>query len=94
MGIRGLPVTMLLHEAAGIAFFLKFGNLCRIFLLRGDAMPTLQRFGAYKIEMFFADHLPPHVHVTGPDFEALVRIADATVFKGDISHQYRKEALS
>jgi Domain of unknown function (DUF4160) len=57
-------------------------------------MPTIQRFGAFKIEMFFNDHLPPHVHVTGPDFRALVSIRDADVIAGDIPHKYCKEALS
>jgi hypothetical protein len=57
-------------------------------------MPTIKSFAGYKIVMYFADHLPPHVHVLGPDFEALVRIRDATVFEGSIPPKHRREALS
>ena len=35
----------------------------------------------------------PHVHVIGPDFQAMVRIADAAVFAGTIPSRYRREAL-
>lgn len=38
-------------------------------------MPTVQKFAAYKVEIRFRDHLPPHVHVLSRDGrEALVEI--------------------
>lgn len=56
-------------------------------------MPTLIHFGAFKIEMYFADHNPAHVHVRGPDFAAMVRISDSTIIAGNIPAAHRKRAL-
>jgi hypothetical protein len=56
-------------------------------------MPVIQRFDGYVIRMYFEDHNPPHVHVVGPDFEALVAIKDVAVLVGDISARFRREAL-
>ena len=56
-------------------------------------MPVLKSFGSIKIQMFFEDHPPPHVHVTGKDFRALVRIEDAAVFRGEIPARWRTEIL-
>jgi Domain of unknown function (DUF4160) len=57
------------------------------------AMPTLKDFGGFKIVMYFEDHNPPHVHVIGRDFQALVRIQDAEVLEGAIPTQHKREAL-
>lgn len=46
-------------------------------------MPTIKDFGSFKVRIHPGDHNPPHVHVVGPDFESLVRIADAMPFRGD-----------
>jgi hypothetical protein len=56
-------------------------------------MPVLQRFDGYVIRMYFEDHNPPHVHVVGPDFEALVAIWDRSILAGEIPAQHRAEAL-
>jgi hypothetical protein len=37
------------------------------------SMPTLQRFGAVPLRMYADDHYPPHFHIVGPKFQALVR---------------------
>lgn len=37
-------------------------------------MPTIMRFAACTVSMYAEDHNPPHVHIRGPDFEALVEI--------------------
>ena len=34
-------------------------------------MPTVLRHGRLRIVIFFADHRPAHVHVIGPDGEAV-----------------------
>lgn len=45
-----------------------------------QAMPTLQKFAACKVEIRFRDHLPPHVHVVTADRrEALVEIESLKV---------------
>jgi len=46
-------------------------------------MPTLQRFGSVSLRMYADDHRPPHFHIVGPDFQALVRISDLTTIAGD-----------
>lgn len=56
-------------------------------------MPTVKDFGGYKITIYAEDHNPPHVHVIGPDFQAKVAIADASVFAGTIPARCRREAL-
>ena len=56
-------------------------------------MPVIQRFNGYVIRMYFEDHNPPHVHVVGPDFEALVAIEDQVILAGEIPNQHRREAL-
>jgi hypothetical protein len=33
--------------------------------------------------MYADDHRPPHFHIVGPDFQALVRISDLTVIAGE-----------
>jgi hypothetical protein len=57
-------------------------------------MPTIRDFGGYKITMYAEDHNPPHVHVIGPDFQAVVRIADAEVLAGAIPVRHRREAVT
>lgn len=45
-------------------------------------MPTIQTIGSAKIQMYFADHNPPHFHIVTPDSECKVRINDLTVIAG------------
>jgi hypothetical protein len=56
-------------------------------------MPTLQRFGAASVRMYADDHLPPHFHIVGPDFQALVRISDLAVIAGEARPAQLREAL-
>jgi hypothetical protein len=37
-------------------------------------MPTLYKNGSLKVEMYFYDHLPPHVHVRYNEEEELIEI--------------------
>ena len=54
----------------------------------------LKDFGAFRIVMYFEDHNPPHVHVIGRNFQALVGIADGDVLEGQIPAKERKKALA
>ena len=56
-------------------------------------MPTLQRFSAVTIRMYADDHNPPHFHIVGTDFQALVRIADLGILAGDARPGQMAEAL-
>ena len=56
-------------------------------------MPTLFNGSGYVIAMYFEDHNPPHVHIVGPDFEALVRISDLNLFRGSLPKKVARQAL-
>jgi hypothetical protein len=55
-------------------------------------MPEIKRFSGFKIVMFFEDENPPHVHVTGPDFAAKVRLSDGEVIAGKAPNKVLREA--
>lgn len=57
-------------------------------------MPILQRFGSVSVRMYADDHRPPHFHIVGPDFQALVRISDLTVIAGEARPPRIAEALA
>jgi hypothetical protein len=40
------------------------------------------------------DHHPPHFHVTGPDFQIIVRIFDGKVIAGQASRTQIAEAMA
>jgi Domain of unknown function (DUF4160) len=44
--------------------------------------------------LFAEDYNPPHVHVIGRDFQAKVRIREATVMVGTIPARRRRKALA
>ncbi|AEG15166.1 hypothetical protein Desku_1586 [Desulfofundulus kuznetsovii DSM 6115] len=45
-------------------------------------MPVICEFAGIKICMYYHDHLPPHVHVLAPGFQALVSIPGGEVLAG------------
>lgn len=47
-------------------------------------MPRLSEFYGIAIYMYFADHNPPHFHAIYAGFEALIRIDDGSVIRGDL----------
>ncbi|QCO07550.1 DUF4160 domain-containing protein [Azospirillum argentinense] len=57
-------------------------------------MGKLATIGKVTIRVFGNDHLPPHFHVKGTDFEALVAIATLEVIAGDLPAATRKEVLA
>ena len=57
-------------------------------------MPTLRRFGAVTLRMYADDHRPPHVHIVGPDFEVLVRLADLAIIAGTARPSQIAEAMA
>lgn len=46
-------------------------------------MPTLRRFATCKIALYADDHAPPHFHIEGRGFRALVEIETLEVRAGD-----------
>jgi hypothetical protein len=47
-------------------------------------MPTICRFDNCKISIYADDHLPPHFHIEGRGFRAIVEIETKAVRAGDI----------
>ncbi|MFZ0305511.1 MAG: DUF4160 domain-containing protein [Terracidiphilus sp.] len=47
-------------------------------------MPTISRFYGILIQMYFADHPPPHFHALYAEFEALIAIQTFEVLRGDL----------
>ena len=47
-------------------------------------MPTIRRFATYKIAIYADDHNPPHFHIEGRGFRAIVEIETLIVRAGEI----------
>ncbi len=47
-------------------------------------MPTLRRFATCKVAIYADDHNPPHFHIEGRGFRAVVEIETLIVRAGDI----------
>ena len=47
-------------------------------------MPTISRFYGILIQMYFADHAPPHFHALYAEFEALIAIQTFEVMRGEL----------
>ena len=47
-------------------------------------MPTICRFYGILIQMYFADHAPPHFHALYAEFEALIAIQTFEVIRGEL----------
>jgi len=47
-------------------------------------MPTISRFYGILIQMYFADHPPPHFHALYAEFEALIAIQTFEVLRGEL----------
>jgi len=67
-------------------------------------MPTISRFYGILIQMYFADHSPPHFHALYAEFEALIAIQTFEVMRGELpgramalvlewAQQHREELL-
>ena len=46
-------------------------------------MPTIRRFSTCKIAIYADDHLPPHFHIEGRGFRAIVEIHTLMVRSGN-----------
>jgi hypothetical protein len=45
---------------------------------------TIRRFAACKIAVYADDHMPPHFHIEGRGFRAVVEIQTMAVRAGDV----------
>ncbi len=49
-------------------------------------MPTIRRFATCKIAICADDHMPPHFHIEGRGFRAVVEIDTLPVRAGSVRH--------
>jgi len=45
-------------------------------------MPLICKFSGVKVYMYYQDHLPPHIHLRGTDFKAVVSLPDGKLLAG------------
>jgi hypothetical protein len=55
-------------------------------------MPEIGRFGRCRVLMFFQDENPPHVHITGADYAAKIRISNGDILAGTAPGRVLKQA--
>jgi hypothetical protein len=56
-------------------------------------VPTIRRFAACKIAIYADDHAPPHFHIEGRGFRAVVEIETMTLRAGTIGVGEARRAL-
>jgi hypothetical protein len=47
-------------------------------------VPTIRRFSACKISIYADDHVPPHFHIEGRGFRAIIEVETMIVRVGEI----------
>jgi Domain of unknown function (DUF4160) len=57
-------------------------------------MPTIVEIAGIKIQMFYGDHNPPHVHAYGGGYAALIRIEDGEFLVGLLPRAKRRPVLA
>jgi Domain of unknown function (DUF4160) len=50
-------------------------------------MPIISIFFGIVIRMYHNDHAPPHFHASYQGFEALIRIADGSIYAGSLPNK-------
>jgi hypothetical protein len=55
-------------------------------------MPEIKRFSSFKVQMFFHDENPPHVHIKGADYAAKIRISNGDLLAGHAPNRVLREA--
>jgi Domain of unknown function (DUF4160) len=63
----------------------RFSGLCGNRTNKGQcALPTISAFYGILIQMFFADHAPPHFHARYGEHEALIDINTLALIEGNL----------
>lgn len=56
-------------------------------------MPCICQFSRSKVYMYADDHAPPHFHLIGIEWEAVVSLSTLTVLRGDAPGADLREAI-
>ncbi|MBD2754267.1 DUF4160 domain-containing protein [Spirosoma validum] len=54
-------------------------------------MPVISLFDGIKLEMYFNDHAPPHVHAKYAEHEVLITIQEIRVYAGYLPAKQLKQ---
>lgn len=57
-------------------------------------MGRLARIGNVVIRVIPGNHLPPHFHAIGPDFEAFIVIETLLMFRGNLPARARRAVMT
>ncbi len=57
-------------------------------------MPSVQRFDRFTIYVYGDDHAPPHFHVVGRGFKAIVRLSDLRIDRGMLPREVYRQAIT
>jgi hypothetical protein len=55
-------------------------------------MPEIKRFATFKVQMFFHDENPPHVHIKGNRYAAKIRLSNGDLLAGNAPSRVLREA--
>lgn len=56
-------------------------------------MPCVAQIDGIKLEIFYRDHPPPHIHASSAEYELLVCIDDGTVYEGRLPRKLQRQVL-
>ena len=56
-------------------------------------MPTLDQLKGIKIDCYYGDHPPPHIHAIYAEFEVLIEIENLSVYEGYLPNRQQKIAI-
>lgn len=57
-------------------------------------MPTIDVIDGIKINIYFGDHRPPHIHAIYNEYEALIRIEDQEIYTGELPDKQLKKVMN
>lgn len=56
-------------------------------------MPTVGFIEGIKLEIFYRDHPPPHLHASSAEHELLVCIKDGAIYEGQLPKRLQRKVL-
>jgi hypothetical protein len=57
-------------------------------------VPTIDLFDGISINIFYGEHLPPHIHALYNEFEALVEIRTLALYAGSFPKRQMRKVIS
>lgn len=57
-------------------------------------MPSIDFIDGIKINIYFGDHRPPHIHAIYNEYEVLIRINDHAIYAGELPDNQLKKVMN